>query len=219
MKRKEKFEAIKLRQRGHSLGEIAHTLGISKSTASVWVHGLVLNKIAHERLSKRWTLGSKMAAKANREKRISLNKLIANQQAQLVSKITPSCLLDKVMCALLYWCEGAKQSSNVQFSNSDPLLVKLFLRLFRSAFRIEEQKFRVCVHLHEYHDKIKQTQFWSHVTNIPLKQFFIYRKHHTGKRKKEGYKGCLSIRYYDYRVATELNILWKIFGENYRRVG
>ena len=85
---------------------------------------------------------------------------------------------------------------------------------------LDEKKLRICLHLHEYHSEVRQKQFWSQVTAIPLNQFFkVYKKPHTGKRKKENYPGCVSVRYYDVDVAFALNALWRLFGQSHGRVG
>ena len=45
-----KIKALKLRQSGMSIKEIASTIGISRSTASVWCREVVLSKSQKEKL-------------------------------------------------------------------------------------------------------------------------------------------------------------------------
>jgi hypothetical protein len=115
----------------------------------------------------------------------------------------------KVLCAMIYHCEGSKSvSKGVNFVNSDPGLIAYFLCLFRSSFDLDEKKFRVCVHLHSYHKKDKQLKFWSKTSNIPLSQFIKpYQKAHSGLYKKEGYQGCIAVRYGDVGIARELKAI------------
>ena len=98
----------------------------------------------------------------------------------------------------------------VSFSNSDPQLIKYFLKIFRKSFVLEEKKFRALLHIHDYHNEKKQIQFWSKVTQIPTGQFSrSFHKKNTGKNKRVGYPGCLSVRYYNSIIQKELVFICK----------
>ncbi len=44
-----------------------------------------------------------------------------------------------IICAMIYWCEGGKSERDaVYFTNSDPDLISLFLRLLRKSFNLDE---------------------------------------------------------------------------------
>ncbi|HBF67360.1 MAG TPA: hypothetical protein DDW36_02975 [Candidatus Magasanikbacteria bacterium] len=220
MKQLEQNKAIILRRSGYSLGEIACQLGVSKSTVSLWSRSVKLDHSARHRLAARAVRGREMANKNKKEKRIAFTEEVMRSSKTDLSTIAHSKMLDRLLCSLLYWCEGEKSNGVICFSNSDPLLVSTFLKFFRSGFALDEKKLRICLHLHEYHSEVRQKQFWSQVTAIPLNQFFkVYKKPHTGKRKKENYPGCVSVRYYDVDVAFALNALWRLFGQSHGRVG
>lgn len=209
-----KNKAIRLRKNGRSFREISDLLDISKSTASLWTTKVLLGKSALKRLKDIGKKGREKAVATNKKKRAALvNDIKRKVRKNLVLQQTTS--LKKLLCSLLYWCEGEKNGSSVTFINSDPLLISTFLQLFRSGFRIVESKFRVCLHLHQYHNENKQKRYWSKVTNIPTNQFFIYRKPNTGKNFRKGYPGCASIRYHDYTKALELGFYYKIFAKKY----
>ena len=83
----------------------------------------------------------------------------------------------------------------------------------RRGFALQEKKFRAIVHLHGYHDDQQQKIFWSKIAGIPLSQFSkSYQKQNTGKRKRENYQGCLSIRYNDATLARMLDALYHAIG-------
>ena len=70
--------------------------------------------------------------------------------------------------AIAYWCEGTKskpyrQAERVVFINSDPGLIKFFLR-FLSAAGVEPAQLRFRVHIHESADVAAAEQFWLGVT-------------------------------------------------------
>ena len=70
---------------------------------------------------------------------------------------------------------------------------------------MDSSKFRVCVHLHKYHNKDKEINFWSEITGIPKNQFINpYLKLNGGKRIKINYHGCVSIYYYSNDTARKL---------------
>lgn len=123
----------------------------------------------------------------------------------------------RLCAALIYWCEGAKRNlSNVQFTNSDPKLVSLFLYALRLGFNLDEKRLSALVHLHEYHNEERQLALWSKVTRIPLVQFTkTYWKPHTKIRQRENYPGCINVRYGDASVARRLNAIYTIFADNY----
>jgi len=131
----------------------------------------------------------------------------------LISKVDKNEYNLKLFCALLYWCEGSKGSNDVRFTNSDPLLIKTFINVFRKSFIIDENKFRILMHLHGYHDENTQKKFWSNITKIYNFQK-TYHKLNSKKRIKEGYQGCITIKYYDVKVLKELKAIYSSFCGN-----
>lgn len=204
-------KAIGLRTDGFSFREISEKLGISKSTASLWLRDVELSKVAQKRIYK---LGVDGRIRGNNavKNRIAAEdgKILANakksiDQCDFLGKDL------KIVCALLYWCEGGKtEKSQLTFINSDPKLVKYFIDTFRKAFDVDESKFRALIHLHDYHNVNKQLLFWSEITKIPKLQFTKpYNKPNTGKRKKDDYQGCISVRYYGRQIRQEIMFLIK----------
>lgn len=222
MKQTEKVHALVLRGAGFSIKEIAQQLRVSKSTVSLWVRNTVLSKQAQTILDAKYTAGQ-LAAKITKESGTQrLLQEAATLATDVVSKMSVSSDARRVLCAMLYWCEGAKSTNDGSFvfTNSDPDLVRAFLSLLRDGFRIDENKFRVVVHLHEYHNKRAQLLFWSKVTKIPLPQFSRpYLKAHSGKQVREGYAGCASIRYHDVRISRQIQAIARAFMQRVAREG
>lgn len=205
MKIAEQFKAKKLRQKGYSLNEISRQLGVSKSSVSLWVRSIELSSSARKRINARFTEGQ-LLSQAYRHQQTALKEGYARDIAsKLLKSYVSNVVFNKIVCAMVYYCEGVKDTRSVVFTNSDPKLVATFLKLFRSSFDLDERKFRVCVHLHSYHDKDEQLKFWSNIVNIPIRQFIKpYHKQNSGLYRKDGYQGCASIRYHDSMVAREL---------------
>lgn len=116
----------------------------------------------------------------------------------------------QIIAALIFWCEGSKrQLSSVKFINSDPKMIKLFLTALRNGFGINEHKLKALLHLHEYHNEEELKIFWSGVTGINKDRFHrSYIKPHSGKRKREGYKGCIALYYGEANLARKLDALY-----------
>ena len=204
-----KDKAVRLRRKGYSFRELSLYLGISKSTASLWTGKESLDERAKRRIRDLGDKGREKAKKTNKEKRELVWKNIAGNCSVLRDGQDYGINDYKIFLALLYWAEGAKTDGNFWFINSDPAMIRLYLSLLRKAFLIDDSRFKIWLHLHEYHDKEEMILFWSKVTGICKSHFFVYNKPHTGINKNPGYKGCLSIRYKDSRILKEIFIIIK----------
>src|SRR5258708_23079892 len=77
--------------------------------------------------------------------------------------------------AIAYWCEGSKskpyrRSNRVIFINSDPQLIRFYLRFLRLAGVAQDQlAFRLSIH--ERADVASAQEFWLDVTRAPPAQF------------------------------------------------
>lgn len=215
MKPQIKARAIVLRKKGWSFKEISRYLLLPVSTIYVWSHKLKLGKKAKHRIELRGVNGRQKG----RENRLrNIKKLEEKKFEIIVNKLksfTIDTLMAKIICSLLYECEGSKRQSKLTFSNSDPALVRFYLSLLRRGFNIKETKLKALIHLHEYHDDTTQKLFWSRVTGIPVNQFHkSYLKPHTGKNKREGYPGCIHITYSDRWLRFEINTIIKYIIQN-----
>lgn len=207
-----KQKAIQLRKRGTSLKEISEKLNIAKSTASVWLQDILLSSHAQDILTNKQQLGHYKTILKRKKLREAKKQLDVKNAVKIFKSLNASSNTMKIYCALLWWCEGNKETRLVKFTNSDPTLIKNFLLTLRSGFSLDESKFRVLIHLHEYHNESTQKTFWTNVTKIPLTQFHkSYLKPHTGKRQHPNYQGCIAVTYYDAKIAKELEALYNAF--------
>lgn len=207
-----KNEAIILRKKGFSLTEITEKLHLSKSTLSDWLSSIELSPIAQKRLANKQILGQYKSVVKKRENANKQKDLLIKEYLKDIEKITFDKKLLKLCCALLWWCEGNKDTSMIRFTSSDETLIKNFLYFLRSGFIVDESKFRALVHIHAYHNDKKQREYWSKITNIPILQFHAsFQKTNTSIRTKPGYPGCVAISYYDAKIAKELEALYNAF--------
>jgi len=209
MKTAYKIRAIELRKKGHSLNEITREIPVSKSSLSTWLRGIILSKDAQTIIKSKMTNGQIASQKSKLAQTAFREKEAYDLASILVDNLKTDFSYRKILCAMIYHCEGTKNERNgIVFTNSDPRLIRCFLTLFRESFDLDEKKFRVCVHLHSYHNKDQQLNFWSKTSSIPVQQFIRpYQKPHSGLYKKEGYQGCISVRYGDVKIAREMKAI------------
>ena len=193
-----KEKAKLLRKQGYSFGQMTKELKIAKSTLHQWVHGIKRPVKFSKQDRIRWIKEIQpLAVQRNKRKREEKINLIVNEVNCEVSKLEVNYEMKKAMLSLLYWAEGTKVRGVLQFANTDPKLILLFVKLLRSCYELDEAKFRVRLHLHYYHKVRKVKAFWSKLLNIPIAQFHkTYRK--TRSREKtfrKNFGGICFVKY------------------------
>ena len=203
-----------MRKQGNSLPYISSSLGVSKASVSLWIRGTTLPKHARKRMRAASARNLSLANQRRREQTNFHLQQAALEAKDLIEKRRITSDIAVLLCSLMYWCEGAKSKNDVQFTftNADPATVRGFITLLRKSFTLDESKFRVIMHLHEYHDEDTQRRFWSKITSVPDHQFNrTFWKPHTGKSIKPGYPGCIHLRYYDVKVARKISAVARGF--------
>ncbi len=175
----------------------------------MWVRNTPLSEKAEQRLLTKIKIGQLNSQKSHQAQRIAKEQAATERARSMLSSIkfgTDTC---RLICALLYFCEGRKSVyTGISFMNSDAGLMSLFMSTLRTSFDLDEGRFRVQVHLHSYHNKDTQLKFWSRATGIPLKQFIKpYQKKNSGLYKKEGYQGCANVTYGDVTISRQLRAI------------
>lgn len=201
MKKAERDKALELRKIGYSLGEISKGLNISKSTASLWTKDVILDVKAKERIEMKAKASRSKGHDTLRKKKMDRLILAEKEAKRLLGNIKIDKNTAVVALSMMYRCEGLKKDNGIAFTNSDPDLVKAFIRMLKEVFEIDEKRFQVCLHLHDYHDKVELLDFWSNTINLPVGQFSIFMKKSDHKYSHKGYKGCARISYFDSRLS------------------
>ncbi|MEK7136492.1 MAG: hypothetical protein AAB821_02790 [Patescibacteria group bacterium] len=190
--RKDKNIAINLRKSGQSYKEIEEKLKIPKSTLSAWFknqnwsRGLALNL-------------AQQAQESNRMRIIDLNNIRGKNLAKVYQQATEEAIEDCIKLqyhplfiagVMLYWGEGDKVSKNLfRISNSDPLLIKIFVEFIEKICRIPKEKIRASILLYPDLDEESVLLFWKQ--NAGLKDIEFYKSSvilgkSTNKRTKVG---------------------------------
>jgi transposase-like protein len=72
----------------------------------------------------------------------------------------------------LYVGEGRKSNQVVTLANSDPQVIRIWLRFLREICHIQENKIYVYLNMFDDLDVQVTTSFWQQVTGLPRSQFF-----------------------------------------------
>jgi hypothetical protein len=155
-------KAREMRADGRTLLDIARTLGVSKSSVSVWVRDVEFEPQPRRASAHRRPHAQHLAKLAEIAE---CNRL----GLQRVGRLSDDAFL--AAGAALYAGEGSKTDGRVTFANTDPAMMAFFCRWLRRYFDVDEARLRVRVYLHEGLDLDTAEQFWSEVTGVPRAQF------------------------------------------------
>lgn len=206
--RKDKNLAISLRKQGKSYNEIAKILKAPKSTFSLWLRNIKMpveieRKFWNE-TRKKWarsiTEFNKKQAEAARQKAEKLQENTAKDIGALSKK---ELLL---VGTALYWAEGYKKSRwTLQFSNSDPIMIKLIMKFFKKVCNVPKEKIRATAQIHPNVTSEKAINYWSKISGIPKTHFskFYSRLTPSSKQKRPPNTllyGTLRILVYDSQI-------------------
>ncbi|MEK7128998.1 MAG: hypothetical protein AAB858_01485 [Patescibacteria group bacterium] len=212
MKLKLKEKAVKFRKQGLSYSEILKQIPVAKSTLSLWLKSVNLSNKQSQRLAEKRLVGARLGAIAKKNQRIEKVKLIKNAAISEIKTISNREIW--FIGIALYWAEGSKQkehniSQRVAFSNSDPLMIKLFLKWLKEIIKISDSDMYFEIYTHEnLKNTISQAvKYWSKITNSPKHKFnrIYYKKNKIKTKRKNigaGYYGLLRIC---VKKSTNLN--------------
>jgi transcriptional regulator with XRE-family HTH domain len=201
--------ARELREQGLDYDDIVASLGVSKSSVSLWVRDMPRPpRLSSEESRKRTAEGARRYWAAEREVREAKREVARTAAAAEIGLVSPREIL--IAGAIAYWCEGAKRkphnlSERVIFTNSDPQLIRLFLRFLEFA-GVDSRLLRFRVQIHETADITAAEDFWLRITRADQAQFQRttlkrHNPHTVRKNVGEGYYGCLRI---DIMKSAEL---------------
>ena len=193
--------ARQLRDQGLAYNEIAAKLGVSKSSISLWVRDMPRpERLSYEACRERQAAGVAAYWADERQRREDAKVAVSRAAAQEVGQLTSREIL--IAGAIAYWCEGAKnkpyrRSDRISFINSDPRMIKFFLRFLETA-GVTKDRLIFRVSIHETADLAAAESFWRQIIDVEGAQFnraTIKRHMPRTTRKNTGadYHGCLNV--------------------------
>lgn len=206
-----KKKAVSFRTQGMSYSEILKKIPVAKSTLSVWLRSVGLSKPQAQRLTAKKISSIKRGWIKWMRERVRQKERIRKNASEQIGQISERELW--LTGIALYWAEGTKErkrsGQGVAFSNSDPLMIKIFLIWLRKIVNVDEKDIKFELYLHKDREKEaeKIKHYWADVAGCSTGCFkYIYfKKHKTKKEHKKDvniYYGQLKIC---VRKSSELN--------------
>lgn len=209
---KEKEMARDMRRDGKSLREITEILGVSKASASVWVRDITLTVEQKDKLAEKYIHYSAQnkGSTVNREKAIELRRKYQEEGRELAKNknyiFSSGCML--------YWGEGTKNRNSVIVANTDPNLLRFFIKFLLTFFYIKIEDIKISIHFyvdsehrHDYYENywINELGLCKESLNKSIVDHRPRTSVHKGKGKKHN-NGVCTIR------VHRTDIVQKIYG-------
>jgi hypothetical protein len=198
-----KEQAVSLRRAGKSRREIMEILGpMSNATLND-----ALREEPPERAGpgyaesrRRAATGAQRYWAAERPAREAARAAVSTAAAADIGALTAREIV--IAGAIAYWCEGAKSkpyrtSEQIRFINSDPGLIRFFLKFLEQA-GVSRERLRFCVHIHHSADAEAAVRYWAGVAGADPAQFYrtVLKRHEPRTAWPDvqaDYHGCLQV--------------------------
>lgn len=190
--RTDKVKAFELRHSGKSYNEIATTLGMSRSTLSLWFKGQSFS----EEIRKSLTLNASVDSTSRLHK---LNKVRGDSLDAVYYRAMVEATLELelhknnplfIAAISAYWGEGDKRSrNNVRLINPDPAMLQLFIEFLIRFCAISRESIKGAIFIYPDLDEVICQEYWKKETGISSfhKTMVLPSRH---KTKKLPYGTC-----------------------------
>jgi len=120
--------------------------------------------------------------------------------------------LRKIIGPIIWWTEGTRprldSRSNIRINtidvtNTNPKIIKIFLEFFRKDIKIDENRLKLQLQIHEGDDKLKMENYWSELTKIPKNRFNKTIIRPVGNKIGKSMGTC-KIRYTDKKTLDKI---------------
>lgn len=169
-------QAVKLRTENEfSYGEIRKRLGVAKSTLSYWLQEFPLSEEKIKELRKKGWKKSEVKIErfraAMRQKRKQKDLEVYNKYQKRFTKLSKDAFF--IAGLMLYLGEGDKKNRDkIGLANTDPWIIKFFIKWLVDFLGITKEKIKVQLHLYENMDIEKEKKFWEIELGFQKKQFY-----------------------------------------------
>ncbi|MEK7080866.1 MAG: hypothetical protein AAB902_00515 [Patescibacteria group bacterium] len=214
-----KPKAIFLRKQGKSIRNIEILLGVPRSTLSGWLKNIRLTKSQYKLLENKYKKALVNARKEaviwhNKQKTFRL-KLAENEADAILKKISNNNETIELALALLYLGEGFKKSPKTGMGNSDPLILKFFLKIMLNIYRVDIKKIRFELHIRADQNAELIKKYWAKELKAPISRFksVSIDKRTIGKITYPDYKGVCVIDCGNIAIQRKLVYIGRKFCE------
>ena len=210
--------AVELRTSHWTVPDIAAQLGVSKSSAYMWTRHLPLDPTPEQAVERRHRHMEHMREtrwRPHRAARDAERAAVIEAEAAWVGALADREIL--LLGATSYWCEGQKAKPwepnrcRLQYINSDPALILLFLR-FADLIGVERSALQYRVSIHVSAGVEAATKWWADLVGVPVERFrrATLKTHNPSTVRSnvgDSYRGCLAIS-----VLRSREHYWRVEG-------
>jgi hypothetical protein len=143
----EREEARRLRrEEGLALRVIAARLDVALSSVSLWTRDIELTEAQHERLRQANPIyNQQLRGQAGRSASARAARLAAQEHGRAVARQSDP---EHLAGCMLHWAEGSNARNSVVFTNSDPEMLRAYLRFLRGPCEVEDERIALSVNCH-----------------------------------------------------------------------
>lgn len=210
----EKQEMSKnLRRQGLSINAIANQLEVSKGSVSKWVKDIELTPEQIEKLKEQNPIINRQISGNKVLKQLHHNKRLSYQKDGMIAAKKNNPL--HIAGCMLYWGEGSKSRHNCELTNSDPVMIKFFIKFIKECFNKTNNDFKI--HINYYTNNGLSVQdiesYWHKELQLPKECFGkttadnISKYSHKKKSKNKLLYGTIKIR-----VIKSVSLVQHIYG-------
>ncbi len=125
---------------------IAARLGVAVSSVSLWTRDIVLTEAQHERLRQANPIyNQQLRGHAGRSASARAARLAAQAHGRALARQGNP---DHLLGCMLHWAEGSKARNRVVFTNSDPEMLRTFLRFLRGPCEVSDERVGLSINCH-----------------------------------------------------------------------
>lgn len=185
MKKELQDKAKNLRAGGLSIKNIAELLCVSPASVSSWTKNIILTIEQSDKLYSNQLKGAQGRANIARKNRIQFREN-GKIQAQKMSPL-------HIQGCMLYWAEGRKHKTRCQFTNSDPHMIKLYIKFLREELLVEDSKIILNINCYTNNEiSIEDIEtYWLTITNLQSSNLRKSQVNVVPKSSKQLYKNKL----------------------------
>ena len=165
-----KEKAINYRKQGYSYGMILEKLGLAKSTLSGWLRQI--DFVPNEEVLSRINLARKKLKNLGfikHQTTVKLRNEIRRESRKEIKNLSKKDLW--YIGTILYLGEGNKSQGDVRLTNSDPRVIKLFIRWLKITCGVDSKDIRAAVHVYPDNNPTEAICYWSEIAEIQESQF------------------------------------------------
>ncbi|MGI5826572.1 MAG: hypothetical protein ACOX50_04140 [Patescibacteria group bacterium] len=202
--------AVSMLKSGKSYSDVCQKLKVAKSTLNGWFSSLTEEEkeLIKSYRKINWLNSVKEYQEKIRNKTLAAEKNIQNKFSKDIGSLNQRELL--LVGTALYWGEGSKSNRwQIQFSNSDPKMVKIMIRYLIEICKVPKDKLYFQMILHPNISEQNCLEYWSKITGVSKKQFkkACYATSKTSQQKRGNKKlpyGTLQIRVLDKKITHQI---------------